>query len=69
MSDLGSHGLTEPDGLLDVHLRGPFVATQEALRHKQVKGYGRIVFTGSSAGFSVDPAGEGTPSQKPPCSA
>jgi NAD(P)-dependent dehydrogenase (short-subunit alcohol dehydrogenase family) len=50
MTDFASHGVADLDDLLDVHLRGPFAATQEAFRHMQRNGYGRIVFTSSSAG-------------------
>jgi NAD(P)-dependent dehydrogenase (short-subunit alcohol dehydrogenase family) len=51
MTDVASHSLSDLDDLLDVHLRGPFAATQEAFRHMERAGYGRIVFTSSSAGF------------------
>jgi NAD(P)-dependent dehydrogenase (short-subunit alcohol dehydrogenase family) len=51
MTDIASHSLADLDDLLDVHLRGPFAATQEAFRHMERNGYGRIVFTSSSAGF------------------
>jgi NAD(P)-dependent dehydrogenase (short-subunit alcohol dehydrogenase family) len=51
MTDLASHSLGDLDDLLDVHLRGPFAATQEAFRHMERNGYGRIVFTSSSAGI------------------
>jgi NAD(P)-dependent dehydrogenase (short-subunit alcohol dehydrogenase family) len=51
MTDFASHSLSHLDDLLDVHLRGPFAATQEAFRQMEANGYGRIVFTGSSAGF------------------
>ena len=50
MADFTSHTLADLDDLLDVHLRGPFAATQEAFRHMQQNSYGRIVFTSSSAG-------------------
>lgn len=50
MTDFTSHALADLDDLLDVHLRGPFAATQEAFRHMERNGYGRIVFTSSSAG-------------------
>ncbi len=51
MTDIASHGLAELDDLLDVHLRGPFAATREAFGHMERNGYGRIVFTSSSAGI------------------
>ena len=51
MTDFSSHSVPDLDDLLDVHLRGPFAATQEAFRHMKGNGYGRIVFTSSSAGF------------------
>jgi NAD(P)-dependent dehydrogenase (short-subunit alcohol dehydrogenase family) len=50
MTDFTSHTLADLDDLLDVHLRGPFAATQEAFRHMERDDYGRIVFTSSSAG-------------------
>lgn len=51
MTDIMSHSLAALDELLDVHLRGPFAATQEAFAHMKRAGYGRIVFTCSSAGI------------------
>ena len=50
VSGVVSHSLEDLDDLLDVHLRGPFAATQEAFRHMERNSYGRIVFTSSSAG-------------------
>lgn len=58
MIDFASHSLADLDDLLAVHLRGPFAATQEAFRHMERNGYGRIVITSSSAGvFGRDNGG------------
>jgi NAD(P)-dependent dehydrogenase (short-subunit alcohol dehydrogenase family) len=59
MTDIATHRLSDLDDLLDVHLRGPFIATQEAFRHMERKGYGRIVFTSSSAGVFGRSSGGG----------
>jgi len=40
----------EMNGVLDVHLRGAFFATQPAFRAMKENAYGRIVFTASAAG-------------------
>jgi len=37
--------------VLDTHLAGAFYVTQPAYRHMQAAGYGRIIFTSSSAGM------------------
>ena len=41
--------------VLDTHLCGAFFVTQPAYRHMQAAGYGRIVFTSSSAGMFGSP--------------
>jgi NAD(P)-dependent dehydrogenase (short-subunit alcohol dehydrogenase family) len=41
--------------VLDTHLFGAFFVTQPAYRHMQAAGYGRIVFTSSSAGMFGSP--------------
>ncbi len=51
MTDVASHSIADLDDLLDVHLRGPFAATQEAFVHMKRNNYGRIVLTSSSAGI------------------
>jgi NAD(P)-dependent dehydrogenase (short-subunit alcohol dehydrogenase family) len=43
--------------VLDVHLRGAFYVTQPAWPVMQSKGYGRVVFTASGAGFFGREAG------------
>lgn len=43
------------DALLQVHLHGAFHVTQPAFRAMRDQGYGRIVFTGSSAGTFGSP--------------
>ena len=40
----------EVDGVLDVHLRGAFFASQPAFRAMKEGAYGRIIFTASAAG-------------------
>lgn len=41
--------------VLDTHLAGAFFVTQPAFRHMKAAGYGRIVFTSSSAGMFGSP--------------
>jgi NAD(P)-dependent dehydrogenase (short-subunit alcohol dehydrogenase family) len=41
--------------VLDTHLAGAFHVTQPAYRHMQASGYGRIIFTSSSAGMFGSP--------------
>lgn len=41
--------------VLDTHLAGAFYVTQPAYRHMQDAGYGRIIFTSSSAGMFGSP--------------
>ena len=41
--------------VLDTHLAGAFYVTQPAYRHMKVAGYGRIIFTSSSAGMFGSP--------------
>jgi NAD(P)-dependent dehydrogenase (short-subunit alcohol dehydrogenase family) len=59
MTEFASHRLADFDDLLNVHLRGPVAATQEAFRHMERNSYGRIVFTSSSAGVFGRPNGGG----------
>ncbi len=68
MTEIASHSIPDLDDLLDVHLRGPFAATQEAFRHMKRESYGRIVFTSSSAGIFGRAGGVGTPSRRRRCS-
>ncbi|MEA2681968.1 MAG: hypothetical protein QOK05_296 [Chloroflexota bacterium] len=46
----GDIGVEALDAIIDVHLKGAFHVTQPAFRAMRDQGYGRIVFTGSSAG-------------------
>ncbi|MGI8608882.1 MAG: SDR family NAD(P)-dependent oxidoreductase [Candidatus Dormibacteria bacterium] len=51
----GEVGDVELSALLDVHVRGAFNTTQPAFRAMRDQGYGRIVFTSSSAGAFGSP--------------
>jgi NAD(P)-dependent dehydrogenase (short-subunit alcohol dehydrogenase family) len=43
------------DGMVAVHLRGPFAAAQRAFAHMRERGWGRIVLTGTgSASFGLE---------------
>jgi NAD(P)-dependent dehydrogenase (short-subunit alcohol dehydrogenase family) len=67
LTDMESHRLADLDDQLDVHLRGPFVATHEAFRNMEGNNYGRIVFTSSSAGFFGRSTGGGYSIANQPC--